>query len=477
MTYLINKKNLPSNAMLAAQISSTVNLSTRFSYFTGAPTRAPSNAHHQTTSPQGFVIFQPQRRSSANVPPSWHLQDANVPDQNTSHIFPFARSASPRTSSSQTNTNFHSHPVHFNCSISTSPAVHQDATLQLQEQVAHSTASHSLQPSSNFTHNQPSSLLRFTSSNAHRVTNAPPDAHHHIRPSQDFVGIQPRHILSPNIPSSLHFHATNTRSQNSSLNSSFACGAYLQIPASQTTTSALTQYHYSSNFHPARSFYQKTAATFYSQAQVYHSAASHSLQPPSNYRQTSPSSTLRVTFSEVHHVRQPLHCYRQHPRPPLVQVSSPPLLHPSHPHSFVEQNLPISQAQSASFESAHLRTSSNRTAACDLQGASSTPFHPPLTVSGDSHPMQRSTPSNPFPMFPPAWSDCQMPILPFHVVSSPEVCNIQAPTHIGANRSSTPRFRSHDTSSDSRLPTMQPHEDKRRETAGEIFSRACLVLR
>ena len=165
----LDSQTLPSNATLAAQISSTVNLSTRFSSFTGTPTRAPSNVHHQTSTSQFFVGFQPQRRSLANVPPSWHFQDSNISGQNSSHIFPFARGTPPQILSSQADANFLSQPVHSGRSISISPAVHQGATLQPQAQVAYSAAPYSLLPPSDSILSLAFSSLRVTSSDAHYV--------------------------------------------------------------------------------------------------------------------------------------------------------------------------------------------------------------------------------------------------------------------------------------------------------------------
>ena len=62
----------------------------------------------------------------------------------------------------QTDTKFRSHPVHPDCSIRTSPAVHQGAILQPQTQVTRSAASYSLLPLSDSIHNVPSSSLRVT---------------------------------------------------------------------------------------------------------------------------------------------------------------------------------------------------------------------------------------------------------------------------------------------------------------------------
>ena len=356
------RTSLPDNrpGVLHPQISSSVNILASWPYFMGAPTRAPpffctsSGAYQQTRSFQDFVGFQPQRRSSPNVPPSRHLQDANIPAQDSLHTFPFGHGKSSQIASSQTATNFHSYPVHPDCSIGMSPLV------------------------------QPAAFIPGTS--------------------------------------------------------------YSLLP----------------------------------QAQVTRSAASYSLLPPSNSMHNLPSSSLQVTFSDAHHVPQRLGCYRQHPQPPSVLVPPPSVFLSSHPHSFVGQNQPTNQAQFASCEFAHhgqLHPSSIHTAACDPQGASFPPFHPPSTVSGVSHPMPRSTPSGPFPTFPPTWSDCRNPNFPFHVVASPGVHNISAPTQVGVNLSAIPRVRSHDASSDNRHSTMQPPETKRRRTAGEIFSRTCFVVR
>ena len=333
----LHSQTLPSNARLAAQISSTVNLSTRFSYFTGTPTRAPSNVHHQTSTSQFYVGFQPQRQSSPNVPPSRHLQDTNISGKNSLHIFPFARDTSPQILAFQADTNFRSQPVHSDRSISMSPAVHQGATLQPQAQVAPS-------------------------------------------------------------------------------------------------------------------------------------AAPYSLLPPSDSIRSLPSSSLRVTSSDANYVHQPLGCHNQQPQLPLVRGPSPSVLRPNHPHSFVEQNLPTSKARFASFESAHhgqFHPSSNRTAACDPQGASFTHSHLPSTVPGASHPMSRSTTSGPFPMFPSPWNGVQNLNIPFHRVAFPENRNNPAPTQAGANWSSTPRVQSRNVSSDSRHSMVQPPEAKRRRTAGD----------
>ena len=70
-------------------------------------------------------------------------------------------------------------------------------------------------------------------------------------------------------------------------------------------------------------------------------------------------------------------------------------------------------------------------------------------------------------MVPPTWSGYQNPNMPFHVVTSPEIRNIPGPTQVGANRSLTPHVRSHDASSESRHPTMQPPEAKSQRIAGE----------
>ena len=354
--------SLPDNhfGVLHPQISSSVNIPTLWPYFMGAPTRAPpffctlSDAQQQTRSFLDFVGFQPQRRLSPNVPPSRHLQDANIPAQDSLHTFPFAHGESPQISSSQTAKIFHSYPVHSDRSIGMSSLVQQGA------------------------------------------------------------------------------------------------------------------------FTPGTSY------SLLSQAQVTRSAASYSLLPPSDSMHNLPSSSLRVTFSDAHPVLQRRGCYRQHPQPHSMLVSPPSVFLPSHLYSFVEQNLPTSQARFASFKSAHheqLYPSSSHTAACDPQGASFPPFHPPSTVSGISHPMPRSTPSGPFPEFPTAWSDCRNPNLPFHAVASPEVRNVPAITLVGVNLSATPRIRSHDASFDNRHSTMQPPETKRRRTAGEIFSRTCFVVR
>ena len=355
------RTSLPDNhpGVLHPQISSSVNTPASWPYFMGAPTRTPpffctlSDAQQQTRSFQDFVAFQPQRQSLPNVPPSRHLQDANIPAQDSLHTLPFAHGESPQISSSQTATNFHSYPVHPDRSIGMSPLV------------------------------QPGAFTPGTS--------------------------------------------------------------YSLLP----------------------------------QAQVTRSAASYSLLPPSNSMHNLPSS-LQVTFSDAHHIFQRLGCYRQHPQPPSMLVPPSFVFLPSHPHSFVGQNQPTNQARFASWESAQygqLHPSSSHIAACDPQGASLPPFHLPSTVSSVSHPMPHSTPSGPFPTFPPTWSDCRNPNFPFHVVASPEVRNIPAPAQVSVKLSATPRVRSHDASSDNRHSTMQPPETKQCRTAGEIFSRTCFVVR
>ena len=340
----VHSQFLPStNITVVPQISSSINDPAWWSYFMGAPTRArpffstPCGVHHQTRPSQDFVAFQPQRQLLPYVPLSQNLQDTDIPAPNSSHIVPFAHRTSPQISSSHADTNFHSHPVHSDCSISISHAFHQAAALQ------------------------------------------PP-------------------------------------------------------------------------------------------AQVAHSPALYSLLPPSDSVHSLSSSSLQVISSDAHHVRQSFGCHRQNPQPLLVRVPFPSVLYPSHLQSFVEQNLPTSQARFASFESAHhrqLHPSSNRTAASDLLGASFTQPHLPPTLPRASHSMQRSTTSGPFSMFSSALNDVQNPNMPFHLVASPENRNISAPTQAGANWSSTSRVQSRNVSSDSRNPMMQPLEAKRCRTAGE----------
>ena len=411
--------------------------------------------------------------------PSGDIQHSEHPLISNSALTPirtslpdnYPRVLHPKISSSQADTNFHSYSVHLDRSTSMSTPVHQGATLPPQAQAAFSAASYSLLPPSDPIHNLPSSSRRVTSSDAPHTCYTPPDAHYHTRPSRDYQGLQHQHKLSLNVPPSLRFIGTSIP-ESSLLNSPFGCGAFLpRIPLSQTNTIVCTQNPCSFNVDPARSIHQNTTATLYPQAQVSRFAAYRPWQPPNNYSQTSPSSLLRVT-SDSHHVLQPFGCYMQHPQPPTMLIPPPSVFLSSHPHNFVEQNLSTSQARFAGFESAHhgqLYPSSNRTAAYDLQGASFTPFHPPSTVSGVSHPMPHTTPSGSFRMFPPARSDCRNPNLPFHDVTSREIRNISAPTLLGASRSSTPCVRSHDTSSESRHPTMQPPEAERRRTAGEIL--------
>ena len=341
----LHSQFLPStNVTVVSQISSSIN-DPWCSYFMGAPTHArpffstPPGVHHQTRPSQDFVAFQPQRQSLPSVLLCRNLQEKNIPAQNSSHIVPFAHRTSPQISSSHADTNFHSHAVHSDRSISISHAVYLAAKLQPQAQVAHS-------------------------------------------------------------------------------------------------------------------------------------AAFDTLLPPSDSMHSLPSSSLGVISSDAHHVRQSLGCHRQNPQPLLVGVSSPSVLYPNHPHSFVGRNFPTSQARFARFESAHhvqLHASSNRTAACDLQGASSTQSHLLPTVPSASHSMQRSTTSGTFPMFLSALNDVQNPNLPFHEVASSENRNIPAPTQAGANWSSTLRVQSRNVSSESRHPTMQPPEAKRRRTAGENY--------
>ena len=105
------------------------------------------------------------------------------------------------------------------------------------------------------------------------------------------------------------------------------------------------------------------------QPQVARSAASYSLQPPSDSIHNVPSSSLRVTISDAHHIRY-----------------TPP--------------------------DAHCQVSSSR-------------------YFLDIHPQQIS------------------------------------PTLLGTNRSSSPCVQFHDASSESRHPTMQPPEAKRRKSAGK----------
>ena len=302
----------------------------------------PPGVHHQTRPSLDFVAFQPQRQSLPSVPLSQNLQDTDIPAPNWSHIVPFAHRTSPQISSSHADTNFHSLPVHSDCSISISHAVYQAAALQ------------------------------------------PP-------------------------------------------------------------------------------------------AQVAHSPALYSLLPPSDSMHSLSSSSLQVISSDAHHVRQSFGCHRQNPQPLLVRAPSPSVLYPNHPQSFVGQNLPTSQARFSRFESAHheqLHPSSNRTAACDLLGASSTQPHLPPAVPSASHPMQRSTTSGTFPMFSSALNDVQNPNMPFHLVASPENRNISAPTHAGANWSSIPRVQSRNVSSDNRHSMTQPPKAKRRRTAGKNYVEA-----
>ena len=190
-------------ASIDAQISFSVNLPTQCSYFTVTHTRAsPSfrasrDVHHGTRLSQDFMDIQHQRQSSPNVPASQHLQHTNIPTQNFSLNFPFAHGASSQMSFFQTDTNFCSQPVHPDCLIRTSSAVHQGATLQPQTQVTRSAASYSLLPLSDSIHNVPSSSLRVTISDAHHICYTPPDAHCQVSSSQYFLDIQPQQISSP----------------------------------------------------------------------------------------------------------------------------------------------------------------------------------------------------------------------------------------------------------------------------------------
>ena len=186
-------------ATIDVQISSSVNLPTQRSYFTVTHTRAsPSfratpDVHHGTRPSQDFMGIQRQRRSLPNVLASQHLQHT----QNSSLNFPFAHGASSQMSSFQTDTNFCSHPVHPDCSIRTSPAVYQGATLQPQTQVTRSAASYSLLRLSDSIHNVPSFSLRVTISDTHHVRYTPPDAHCQVSSSRYFLDIQPQQISSP----------------------------------------------------------------------------------------------------------------------------------------------------------------------------------------------------------------------------------------------------------------------------------------
>ena len=331
---------LSTNVTVVPQISSSVNDSW-WSYFMGVRpffSTLPC-VHHQTRPSQDFVAFQSQRQSLPTVSLSRNFQDKNIPAQNSSRVVPFAHRTSPQISSSHAGTNFHSHLLHSDRSISISQAVHQAATLQPQ-------------------------------------------------------------------------------------------------------------------------------------AQVGYSAAFDSLLPPSDFMHNLPTSSLRVTSSDAHHVRQSLGCHRQNPHPLLVRVPSPSALYPNHPHSFVEQNLPTFQARCASFESAYhgqLHLSNNRTVACDPQVASSTQPRLPSTVPSTLHPMQCSTTSGTFPMFSLTWNDVQNPNMPFHRVVSSDNRNIPAPTQTGANWSSTLRVQSRNVSFDSRHPMMQAPEAKLRGTTSKNY--------
>ena len=125
------------------------------------------------------------------------FKHTNIPTQNFSLNFPFAHGASSQMSFFQTDTNFCSHPVHPDCSVSTSPAVHQGAILQPQTQVTRSAAFYSLLPPSDSIHNLPSSSLRVTISDAHHIRYTLPDAHGQVSISRYFSDIQSQQISSP----------------------------------------------------------------------------------------------------------------------------------------------------------------------------------------------------------------------------------------------------------------------------------------
>ena len=66
-----------------------------------------------------------------------------------------------------------------------------------------------------------------------------------------------------------------------------------------------------------------------------------------------------------------------------------------------------------------------------------------------------------------------MLIVKFHppdIFSDIQFQQISSPTLLGTNRSSSPRVQSHDASSESRRPTMQPSEATRRKSAGKSIS-------
>ena len=294
------------------------------------------------------------------------------------------------------------------------------------------------------------------------------DAHHQTTPSQDFVGLQPQRRSLPNVPPRRHLQDTNISGQNSSRIFPFARGTSQILSFQADTNFRFQPVHSDRSISMSLAFHH--CATVQPQAQVAYSAAPYSLLPPSDSILSLPSSSLRVTSSDAHYVHQPLGCHNQHPQPPLVRVPSPPVLYPSHLHSSVGQNLPTSQARFARFESAHhgqLHPSSNRTAACDPQGASFTHSHLPSTFAGALHPMPRSTTSGPFPMFPSPWNGVHNPNMLFHRVAFPENRNIPAPTQADANWSSTLQVHSCNVRYASPHPTMQPLEAKLHGTTGE----------
>ena len=75
-------------------------------FFTGIPTRAPPSfrtppdVHYYTRPSQDFMGIQRQHPLLPNVSASQHLQNTNIPTENSAHIFPFAHGSSPQNSSS-----------------------------------------------------------------------------------------------------------------------------------------------------------------------------------------------------------------------------------------------------------------------------------------------------------------------------------------------------------------------------------------
>ena len=136
--------------------------------------------------------------------------------------------------------------------------------------------------------------------------------HHHTRPYQNYVGFQGRHRSSPNFLTSRHLHA--------------------QIFLLKTLH-IFSHLHMVLSIHPGCSISTSPAvhlgATFQPQAQVALSSASYSLQIPSCSIHDVPSSSLRVTYSDAHHIIVALHLIpivKSHP-PNIFQVSNLSIYH------------------------------------------------------------------------------------------------------------------------------------------------------